>query len=237
MEIAISNGYALRCDRFSSNSINAKAIALLIMVSILPARDISLEQLQDNFGLQLTTDPHFFPEWQENLPRLSQEEKQTLNRIKSNYFNLSSRHSLLEEAVKMVVLSFLLDLAGFYQHPFNIKTESSIEISGEDEGIIVRGKIDVLVVKNHLWVLVIESKSTKFDVMEALPQALVYLLNSPNTDQPTFGFLVNGREFVFVKLLHSKPPQYSRSYALSIERDNELEQVLAALKRIGSLIA
>ncbi|EAW37704.1 type I restriction endonuclease [Lyngbya sp. PCC 8106] len=127
-------------------------------------------------------------------------------------------------------------MAGFYQPPFSIKTESSIEITGEDEGIILRGKIDVLVIKNRLWVLVIESKSTKFDVMEALPQALVYLLNSPNIAQPTFGFLVNGREFVFVKLVKTEPPQYGRSYALSIERENELEQVLATLKKISKIL-
>ncbi|MEB3281745.1 MAG: hypothetical protein VKK42_22765 [Lyngbya sp.] len=38
------------------------------MVQILPAKDISLEQLQENFGLQQTTDTNFFTEWRENLP-------------------------------------------------------------------------------------------------------------------------------------------------------------------------
>ncbi len=206
------------------------------MVQILQAKDISLEELQEYFGLQLTTNPESFPEWRENLPHLTDEEKRALERVKSNYFNLVNRRPLLEEAVKMVVLSPLLDLAGFYQPPFSIKTEASVEISAEDEGVIVRGNIDILVIQQRLWVLVIESKSTKFDVMEALPQALAYMLNNPSEVQPTFGFLLNGREFVFVKLTRAEFPQYSRSYALSIERDNELYQVLGVLKRIGQLM-
>jgi len=76
-----------------------------------------------------------------------------------------------EEAVKIVVLSPLLDLAGFYQPPFEIETETPIRISAEDDGVIVKGNIDVLVVQKQFWILVIESKSTKFDVMTALLQA------------------------------------------------------------------
>ena len=205
------------------------------MVQTIQAQDISLEELQENFGLQLTTDEKFFREWQDNLPSLTDEEKSSLARVRSNFFNLVNRRSLLEEGVKMVVLSPLLDLAGFFQSPFSIRTEKSVEISAKDKELIVRGRIDVLVVQQRLWILVIESKSTKFDVMEALPQALAYMLYSPKSDKPNFGFLVNGREFVFVKLQKADIPIYSRSYALSIDRENELEKVLAALKSISQL--
>lgn len=205
------------------------------MVQTIQAQDINLEELQEKFGLQLTRDRQFFPEWEDNLPSLTDEEKRCLERIRSNYFNLVNRRSLLEEGVKMVVLSPLLDLAGFFQPPFSIRTENPVEISAEDKGLIVRGRIDVLVVLEKLWILVIESKSTKFDVMEALPQALAYMLNNLKSDQLKFGFLVNGREFVFVKLQQTDIPIYSRSYALSIERKNEFEQVLATLKAIGQL--
>jgi len=58
-----------------------------------------------------------------------------------------------------------------------IEAETSIEISAEDEGAIVKGSIDVLVIQKRFWVLVIEAKSTKFDVLIALPQALAYMLN------------------------------------------------------------
>lgn len=203
------------------------------MVQTIQAQDLSLEELQEHFGLQLTTDSQFFREWQDNLPSLTDEEKRCLERVRSNYLNLVNRRPLLEEGVKMVVLSPLLDLAGFFQPPFSIRTENPVEISARDNELIVRGRIDVLVVRQRLWILVIESKSTKFDVMEALPQALAYMLNGSKSDLPRFGFLVNGREFVFVKLQLADVPIYGRSYALSIDRENELEQVLAALKAIS----
>lgn len=206
------------------------------MVQIIQARDISLYELEEKFALQQATEADFFPEWTENLPTLTDAEKQALDRAKSNYLNLNKRRPMSEETVKMVVLSPLLDLAGFYQPPFDIQTETSIEISAEDEGVVVKGNIDVLVIKNRLWVLVIESKSSKFDVIVALPQALTYMLNNLDDTQPTFGLILNGREFVFVKLIQQEQPRYARSDALSIERDSEFHQVLSVLKRLGEFI-
>ena len=206
------------------------------MVQIIQARDITLYDLEDKLGLQLTVDTHFFQEWSQNLLPLTDAEKQSLKRVTSNYFNLTKRRIMSEEAVKMVVLSPLLDLAGFYQPPFEIETETSIEIAAEDEGAIVKGSIDVLVIQKRFWVLVIEAKSTKFDVLMALPQALAYMLSDPNPKQHTFGLLVNGREFVFIKVIQQNQLQYARSYALSIEREDELYQFLSVLKRLGQLV-
>ncbi|BAY84233.1 hypothetical protein NIES267_37290 [Calothrix parasitica NIES-267] len=206
------------------------------MVQTIQAKDISIYELEEKFDLQLSTDTDFFTEWKEDVPSLTDVEKQSLKRVQSNYFNLTRRRLISEEAVKMVVLSPLLDLAGFYQPPFEIETETSVEIVAEEEGVKLKGNIDVLVMQENFWILAIESKSTKFDVMIALPQALAYMLNSPNRDKPTFGLLVNGREFVFVKLLREEQITYARSYALSIEKDSEFEQVLSVLKRVGELI-
>lgn len=206
------------------------------MVQVVQARDISLEDLRSQFNLQTTPQKDFLSEWQENLPAPTALEKQQLVRVQENYLNLASHKSFSEEMVKMVVLSPLLDLAGFYQSPFRIQTEEPVEITAEDEGITVRGNIDVLVVQPQFWVLVIESKNTRFDVLTALPQALAYMLNTPNLEKPVYGLLVNGREFVFIKLTHCPGPLYARSFALSIERDHELEQVLGTLKRIKQQI-
>ncbi len=207
-----------------------------IMVQTIQARDISLYDLEEKFGLELITSADFLTEWVENLPPLTDRERFSLERVKSNYFNLTKRRPMSEEAVKMIVLSPLLDLAGFYQPPFEIETETSTEISAEDESILVKGNIDVLVIQKRLWILVIESKSTKFDVITALPQALAYMLDTPNIEQPTFGLLVNGREFVFVKLVQQEKPKYARSYALSIEKESELQQVLSVLKVLSELV-
>jgi hypothetical protein len=206
------------------------------MVQTIFAKDISLYDLEEQFGLQLTDDSSF-TEWTSDSTTVTEQELQALNRVRSNYLNLTKRRPMSEEAVKMVVLSPLLDLAGFYQPPFEIETEISVKISAEDDGLIVKGNIDVLVVQRQLWILVIESKATKFDVMTALPQALAYMLDDPKRSQATFGLLLNGREFVFVKLTQIGTPLYSLSKAFSIlTPEQELYQVLHLLKHIGGLM-
>jgi len=116
------------------------------MVETIQARDMSLYELEEQFGLQLVTNADFFTEWTHDLPSLNDAENLSLLRVKSNYLNLTKRRPMSEEAVKMVVLSPLLDLAGFYQPPFEIETEKSTDISAVDESIIVKGNIDVLVI-------------------------------------------------------------------------------------------
>ena len=90
------------------------------MVQIVKARDISLYDLEEKFGLQLNTDTLLFKEGLEDMPTLAEAEKQSLEQVRNNYLNLTKRRPMSEEAVKMVVLSPLLDLAGFYQPPFDI---------------------------------------------------------------------------------------------------------------------
>jgi hypothetical protein len=204
------------------------------MVQTIQARDVTLADLEENFGLQQNIDKSFFPEWLTDLPSLTEAEKFSLKRVQRNYQNLTQRRQMSEESVKMVILSPLLDLAGFFDSPFEIETEKSTEISAEDENLMVKGSIDVLVIQRRLWVLVIESKATKFDVLVALPQAISYMLA---VKQPTFGLLVNGREFVFVKLVQEENPKFARSYPLSIERDADFEQVLSILKNFSALLS
>jgi len=79
----------------------------------------------------------------------------------------------------MVVLSPLLSDAGFYLPPFYSTSESSVEIFDEDEGVIIRGKIDILVLQDQLWIIVIESKQAGFSLEVGIPQSLAYMLANP----------------------------------------------------------
>ena len=117
------------------------------MVQTIAATNINLYDLETKFGLQFVEDEQFFREWIDNLPQLTDLEKQKLDRVKASYFNLAKR-PMLETTIKMVVLSPLLDMANFYLSPFNIVAEEEVQISSEDDGTIVRGRIDVLVVEN-----------------------------------------------------------------------------------------
>ncbi|MCU0567085.1 MAG: restriction endonuclease subunit R [Oculatellaceae cyanobacterium Prado106] len=205
------------------------------------AKDISLFDLKEKFGLRAVQES-FLEQWSVPIQPLTELEQLQLARIISNYQNLSQRRPMSEETVKMVILSPMLDLAGFYQPPFDVETEKPIRITAEDEGAIVKGKIDVLIVQKKLWILVIESKQTGFDVMVALPQALACMLANPNATEQTYGLLVSGREFVFVKLNHAQPnqpsqPTYSISQAFSIIPPvSQIGTVLQHLKQLAQML-
>jgi predicted type IV restriction endonuclease len=204
----------------------------------LQSNEITLGELEKQFKLTIARDPQFFAEWKSARSEATVAEIQTLDRIKSNFENLLKDPPLLEGAVKMVVLAGLLDLAGFYQPPFRIKTETQTSISSldeDDEGVIIRSAIDVLVVMEKLWVLVIEAKMSNFSLTAALPQALSYMLAS---GQPTtFGLIANGSDFIFLKLDRANSPHYATSRVFSLlTPGNELVDVLNILKHLGQLI-
>jgi predicted type IV restriction endonuclease len=104
----------------------------------------------------------------------------------------------------------------------------------KDEEAIIRGRIEVLVIKNQLWLLVIESKRSDFAVTRAIPQALAYMLSNSETVQPTFGMITNGNEFLFLKTSQN---EYANSRLFSlVNPNNELYEVLQVLKYLGSKI-
>lgn len=202
------------------------------MLQSIAAKDVTLRELKQNFGIQIVQDATFFPEWLDGLEALNEEEQHLLDRVKANFLELMDDPPMLENTVKMVVLAPLLDLAGFYHKPFRIETETGVALEMEDEGTIIRGRIDVLVLKNRLWLLVIESKRSDFAVTRAIPQALAYMLGNEETVLPTFGMITNGNEFLFLKVLEHKYAN-SRLFSL-VNPDNELYSVLQVLKRLGT---
>ncbi|MCW6035939.1 restriction endonuclease subunit R [Spirulina subsalsa FACHB-351] len=203
------------------------------MPELITPQNITLRTLKQTLGLTATASQNFFPEWHENLPALSREEQVTLDRVQGNFLDLMEDPPLLENTVKMVILAPLLDLAGLYRRPFRITTEQSMSIDLEDEGILIQGRIDILVVRDYLWLVVIESKRSDFAVTRALPQTLAYLLSNPKTSHPTFGLITNGHEFLFVKAQRTPHAQYGTSRLFSLINPNaELYQVLAILKRL-----
>lgn len=185
--------------------------------------------------MQQVEDAQFFSEWQENLPNLSELEQQRLERVKAIYANLSTR-SVLENTVKMAIVSPLLDLAGFYLPPFYINTEQEVLLCAEDEGKPIKGRIDVLVLQEQFWVLVIESKRAEFSLKVGIPPALTYMLSTPTPTRPLYGMVTNGSNFLFLKLLRRQPPQYTRSKTFDLEEGTELYTVLQVLKRLACTI-
>ena len=202
-------------------------------MAVLQAEQVTLYDLTQHFGLQASSDGDFFPEWQENLPPITPQEAQQLARIKANYLHLVMR-SLLEDLVKMVVVSPLLDLAGFYLPPFYTTTEPSVTVTLADQDLTLRGRLDILVLQDQLWVLAIESKRASFSLEVGMPQILAYLLAAPVQERPLFGCVTNGGHFIFVKLIRdAQGPWYQFSDEFSLRRDRDLDQILAIIKGLA----
>ena len=207
------------------------------MVQFIQAQNIGIAYLEARFDLEQTDNEGFFTEWLENLPEIADLEKQYLDRVKLHFLRLVKHPPLSEETVKLVVLSPLLSLAGFYDEPFLIRSESSIEIAVEDQEEVIRGRIDVLVIQQQLWLLVIESKKPAFSLLEAIPQALTYMLANPNPITPVFALVMNGSDFIFLKLSQTNQPQYALSDQFTLlKRENELYQVFRILKKLGQIL-
>ncbi|GAC1461787.1 MAG: hypothetical protein NVSMB70_08160 [Chamaesiphon sp.] len=205
------------------------------MVQTIAADKVTLYGLEQRFKLQRTEDQSFFPEWQGDLPELTEVEKQRLTRVRAVVANLEQR-SVLENTVKLAVVAPLLDLSGLFLPPFYISTEDSVEIEATDENIVVRGRIDILVLKDRLWVLVIESKRAEFSPKIGIPQVLSYMLGAPQRNCPLYGLVTNGTDFVFLKLVVQESPRYARSRQFLLEQDHDLEQVLQILKRLAEIV-
>src|SRR5919202_2785135 len=97
----------------------------------LQAREINLRYLIDNFGLQRVRNSEFFREWQENLPEVTDSEKQLLDRVQDIYFNLVDTPPVLENAVKLTIIIPILFIAGLYESPYHANAEYSIAIRYE----------------------------------------------------------------------------------------------------------
>ncbi|MEG3901773.1 type I restriction endonuclease [Microcoleus sp. B4-C5] len=207
------------------------------MTPSIQAKTLTLHDVKTKFNFQLCEDEQFFREWIDDLPEITDEEKRYLDKVKAGYTN-SADHSMIEDTVKMVVLAPLLFLADLYLNPFHIEAEKSVELVTVDEGILVRGSIDVLLLIESFWVVAIEAKRAQYSVEAGLPQLLFYMLNDPSPEPVTFGLLTNGSSFRFIKVTKGDIPEYAVSKLFDIgSPGNELYEVFRILKRLAGIIS
>lgn len=194
----------------------------------------SLAEAEIQFGLSYQSDSEFFREWMTDLPTITTAEEQRLDLIKQRYLYHRQFGHLLEGAVNFIIIAPLLELAGFYDPPFRLRSEASVRIELEDESHkIYQGRIDSLIIQEHLWIILVEAKRTSFSVDVALPQALAYMSANPSELQPTFALVSNGAYSMFMKLDRY---QYGFSQDFSLNRQrNELYDVLRILNRLKNL--
>ncbi len=197
----------------------------------------TLAEAERRFNLSRTEDEAFFSEWQTSLPELTIIEQTALDELRRRYLYQRSEGQLLEGTVTLLLASPLLTIAGFYDPPFRVRAEESVQLTLDDGEEVLQGRIDVLVLLERFWVVVLESKKTALSVWTALPQTLAYPMANPQPEQPSFGMVTNGDDIFFVKLVRSSQRHYalSRVFAPFISKQ-ELYSALQILKRISRAI-
>ena len=209
------------------------------MTSTLPISKtiLTTADVEDKFNLSPNPDPTFFPEWYQDLPKLTPSEVEALERLHQRFAAHRRRGTISEGAVDKLLVSPLLDLVGFYEPDFSIRTEESVQYAlyGDDE--ILRGRIDTLIIQDQFWVLVVEAKRTIM-VSLAVPQALAYMMCNSNPARSVYGMVSNGDEFIFLKVNAMPQPEYASSklYSLFFPLGNrDLHEVFRVLKQVKDL--
>jgi hypothetical protein len=191
----------------------------------------TLAEAEKRFGLMRTEEEGFFEEWQQDWPELPNVDREKLTELRQRYIYQRSQGQLLEGTVLLLMASPLLAIAGFYDPPFLVRAEESIQLQLSDAEEVLQGRIDVLVIVDNFWVVVLEAKKTALSLWVALPQTLAYLMANPDSRKPSFALITNGDEMLLVKL-------DQRHYGLSrvfspLVAARELETVCQVLKYLG----
>jgi len=200
--------------------------------------NLDISDIERQFNLKQNYDPLFFSEWHLDLSPLTPEEIAYCDRIKRSYLH-NRFQGIQENAINLLVISPLLYLAGCLEPPYKVRTEQSVEIAIADQDLVYKGRIDTLVILDesqdktyeHLWIVVIESKRPKLNFFEAVPQALTYMMASPNGDLSTYALATNGDGFIFIKR-QGHEYAFSSDFSMFSQPNNQLYSVLQIFKKI-----
>lgn len=191
----------------------------------------NLNEAHRRFGIRSAVDPSFFTEWQSEFPELSAIEKATCDRLKTRYQYYQAEGAITESTVNLIVIAPLLESLGLFDPPYKVRGEKYVRIEIEDEDTILEGLIDVLLVQDSLWLVLLETKRYGFSVMQALPQTLAYMMSQPNPETFTFALITTGEDYLFVKLdRQSQQYDISDKFTLSTRQGNQLYRVVQILK-------
>jgi hypothetical protein len=205
----------------------------------------NLTEAHTKLGILPTKDACFFTEWKERLPTLSDAEKAKLEHLKQRYLYYTDSGSITEGTVNLILLSPLLETLGFFDPPYQVRSEKYVRFEIEDGDTQLDGLIDALVIRDSLWLIVIESKRYGFSVRQAIPQTLAYMIAA--TTFPVFALITTGEDYLFIKcdrhvsesaaLATRNSAHYALSdkFTLSTTEGNQLYVVAQILKRLVSV--
>ncbi|WP_414619294.1 type I restriction endonuclease subunit R [Calothrix sp. CCY 0018] len=198
----------------------------------------NLTQAHAKLDVSPSSDANFFTEWKEPLPTLSDAEKAKLELLKRRYLYYADSGAITEGTINLILLSPLLETLGFFDQPYQVRSEKYIRFEIEDGDTQLDGLIDALVIRDSLWLIVIESKRYGFSVRQAIPQTLAYMIGA-NTS-PVFALITTGEDYLFIKCdrggVHdSAHYALSDKFTLSTAKGNQLYTVAQILKQLVSV--
>ena len=197
----------------------------------------TLRDAQERFNLR-KAEAEFFSEWQAPLPALSTSEQSELEHLKNRYLYYLEEGEISEGTANIIMVSPLLNALGLCDPPYRIRGEQwtrlNLETDTEAGPIVIEGRMDALVVQDNFWLVVVEGKRGGFNVLQAIPQALAYMMAKPISSDPVFGLVTNGYDYLFIKLHRGETNRYALSYNFTLLSDdsNNLLRVAQILKRL-----
>ena len=176
----------------------------------------------------------FFTEWKAPLPTLTDAEKAKLEHLKQRYLYYADSGAITEGTVNLILLSPLLESLGFFDPPYQVRSEKYVRFEIENGHTQLEGLIDALVIRDSLWLIVIESKRYGFSVRQAIPQTLAYMAGA--TTSPVFALITTEEDYLFIKLdRNSGHYGLSDKFTLSTAEGNQLYVVAQILKQLVSV--
>ncbi|MEA5420484.1 type I restriction endonuclease [Spirulina sp. CCNP1310] len=196
----------------------------------------TLQELETRFQIQRASDGSFFPEWQDATGvdpiTLDDSTRKVLDHLRERFLNYYKAGLLTEGTVLLSILGPLLDCLGFHEPPYFVRSEVGVTIEVVERDEVYRGRMDVLIVRDRLWILTLEAKRSKFAADVALPQCLAYLGAAPQF--PAFGLVTNGSDFIFCKLA-GQTYDFSDPFSL-LSHHNRLYAIAMILLRLKALL-
>ena len=109
----------------------------------------SLLEVETKFSAQQAISDRFF-KWYEDLPELTEVEKERCDLLKERYLYHRHHGHISEGLVNQIAIAPLLEMASFYEPPFDIRAEYPVQLESiefdENEETIYQGRIDILVI-------------------------------------------------------------------------------------------
>ncbi|MGD1938144.1 MAG: restriction endonuclease subunit R [Cyanophyceae cyanobacterium] len=207
------------------------------MAEVLNASSLTLREVYERFPLEEHVQPDLGAYLDlEPLPDIG---ASRLELIRQSWRRSLFQGLLNEGCVKFLTVSPLLMEAG-YLGSSDVRTlleEKIAEIAIESDDRVIRGRMDVLVLQNpsdrpSLCVLIIEAKNSTVNVLEGLPQLLVYIHTFLDKQKSVWGLLTTGTDYTFVRLQQGSYQLFKGLNLLFPDDSKILLQALIAIRKL-----